>query len=137
LSAFFVDRCISPELIKITHLFDPGHEMICHDERFPQNTDDAVWIAAVATWTPKPIVLSGDGRILERKSQKQVLKGVDLTWVALASGWPNLSFKAQVIKFLGVWDHIVKETGRVKQPTVFKVPIACKQLISMGPTSDL
>ncbi|MEI8379344.1 MAG: hypothetical protein WCJ09_04390 [Planctomycetota bacterium] len=100
------------------------HHLSHHDQdsRFTQNTPDTEWIETLARDAEKPIVVSGDGRILKRPYEVKALRESGLTYFILVDHWADLQIHEMAWKFLKVWPVILKEAA-VSEPTVYT--IAC------------
>lgn len=132
---FFVDRCFPLRLMKALAIIEERAHQFTHlDEHFDQATPDVDWLRAIGGWTPKPIVLSGDARILTRRDEVQELMAQDLFFVTMYGGWPDQNVYEQTWKFFKVWPKIVEELGRCKAPTVFKIVPAASGLENLGLT---
>jgi PIN like domain len=68
---FFIDRSLGKVDVP-NALRAAGHECEVHDDRFDQQTEDAVWLGAVAA--RKLIVLTKDERIRYRPLERQALQ---------------------------------------------------------------
>ena len=117
---FFTDECFMYKANALLEAFDRENQIIPLIDRFEPGTPDVVWIPAIATWNPKPIVVCGDGRILRNKVERQVLREAGLTFVCLASGWTNLEWHVFAWKIIKVWPTIC-DVARNLRPTVFEV----------------
>jgi hypothetical protein len=119
--SFFADENFSPRLVKILRLFDEKGCEFCHLlERFEQGTADEVWIPQIGTWTPKPIVLCGDGRILTNKARSAAVKDTGTHFVFLTAGFVNAGFKEQVKKVLSGWEEMCQVLRKTKEPTIYE-----------------
>lgn len=96
-------------------------EVFYHDDFFDKRTKDIHWLREVSLMVPKPFVVSGDTRILERPDEAQTLRECDLTFFCLASGWTNIPFEIQAWRFIKAWQNIVAAVQRIQQPTIFTV----------------
>lgn len=118
---FFTDECFIYKANALLEAFDRTHEIRALVDHFPRSTPDVDWIAAVSKWETKPVVVSGDGRILRNKVERAVLKEAQLTWFCLASGWTNLDWSTYAWKLIKVWPAVVGNAHRVLRPTVFEI----------------
>ena len=120
---FFFDRCISIKLCRMVAILETGkHQLTHHDEdsRFTQNTKDFEWIEVISREPERPVVISGDCRILIKPDEVTALQKSALTYVFLADHWTRFNVYEMAWKFLKVWPEILKET-KVTEPTVFQV----------------
>jgi PIN like domain len=119
---FFFDRCVAITVVKIVRALEEGkNDVVFHDDEFEANTSDVFWIGAVAQWDPKPIVISGDCRILTRRDEAAALAQSNLMFFCLAPGWTNLPFREYPWKFLKAWNNIQDEIATCRDPSIFKV----------------
>lgn len=117
---FFTDECFMYKANRLVEAFDRENEIRPLLDHFERGTPDVVWIPTIAKWTPKPVVICGDGRILKNKVERQVLKEAGLTFICLSSGWTNLEWPVFAWKIIKVWPRIVV-CGTAIKPTVFEV----------------
>lgn len=118
---FFTDECFMYKANALLEAFDRENEIRPLLDYFERGTPDVAWIPSVAAWTPKPIIVCGDGRILRNKVERNVLKEAKLTFVCLSSGWTNLSWNVFAWKIVKAWPSIVQSAGGVIRPTIFEV----------------
>lgn len=134
----FFDRCFAKQLCAaITALESGTHVVEYHDDHFAPTTTDVQWLRAVGQWTPKPIVVSGDVRILRKPDELRELIDQDLTFIFLAPGWTNIPFNDCAWKFLKAWPAILREADRCRQPTAFRVSHSNSAIESIGLTKGL
>ena len=98
------------------------HEIVHHDEdgRFTQTTPDREWIQALSRDPVRPIVVSGDCKMLKRPDEVSELRNSSMTYFCLADHWPDLPVHEMTWKFFKVWPEIVSQAA-VTQPTVYMV----------------
>lgn len=118
---FFTDENVSRRFAPLLEAFERQNQIQTFDAHFGKGTPDTQWIANIAKWTPKPVVIGGDGRILTNPAERAVLKKAGLTFVLLAPGWTNLPWEEQAWKIIKVWPQIVRSVKMTKKPTVFRV----------------
>ena len=124
---FFADENISIRLVEVLRAYaESGCVIDVLQDKFEQGTQDDDWITELGKWHPKPIVLSGDGRILTNPARLAALQDARLSFVVFAAGFPHLSWKEQVLKTIKVWDEIYAKVPAERKPTVFKVTIQGK-----------
>ena len=120
---FFFDRCMSIKLCRMVAILETGrHHLVHHNEdsRFTEHTQDTEWIEAISRDAERPIVVSGDCKILKRPDEVAALQQSSLTFFCLADHWTDFPIYDMAWKFLKVWPEIVKEAA-VAEPTVFQV----------------
>lgn len=120
---FFFDRCMSIRLCKMVSILEAGgHDFSHHDEdpRFTPNTPDTEWISAVSQDRIRPIVVTGDERILKRPEEVAELQKSNLTFFVLTQHWSKLPKHEMAWKFLKAWPEILKSAA-ASEPTVFQV----------------
>lgn len=105
---FFFDRCMSPRLARMVDEFEEYHTTRHHDSRFENDTPDVEWLAALAADDEPWIVISGDGRILRNKVERQALREAGLTFFCMGSSWSHMRIHEYAWKFIKVWPEIVR-----------------------------
>lgn len=133
---FFFDRNMPKPLARMLNEYHKDDQVLWLEDRFAEKTDDVVWLKQLAQWDPRPVVVSGDGRILKNPAQRQVLGGLPLTFVSFADRWVNLPWGTQAWKVVKVWPKVV-EAARCTQPTVFNVRLSGDVVDAWGATSKL
>lgn len=118
---FFTDECFMYKANALLEAFDRENEIRALIDCFARGTPDIVWIPEVAKWSPKPVIVCGDGRILRNKVERRVLADAALTFVCLTSGWTNLDWNTFAWKIIKAWPAIVQNVSRVLRPTVFEI----------------
>jgi len=119
---FFTDACFPERGNQLLEVFDRDNQIRGFASRFEKTALDVVWIPEVATWKPKPIVISGDARILRNKVERAVLREAQLVWVCLTDGWMNLDwYENQAWKLIKAWPRVVDAVKAVTIPTVFEL----------------
>jgi len=119
---FFVDRCFPVQLCAaLTALHDGCHQIQYHDDHFANDTSDTAWLKAVGSWKPKPIVISGDTRILKRRDEVHELVAQDLMFVCLAPGWTETPIDEYAWRFMKAWSGIVAAVSKCNESCVFTV----------------
>ena len=119
---FFFYRCVPIKLCDIVKAAEGTRQTIAyHDDHFPKETADTVWVRAVGKWAKPPVVISGDSRILVRPDEANALKEQNLTFFCLEKGWMQTDFWEVAWRFLKVWPEIVQIANRTSQPEIFKV----------------
>jgi hypothetical protein len=119
---FFVDRCFpAPPCNALIALESGVHKIEFHDTLFKPTTTDVEWLRAVGGWSPQPIVISGDTRILRNPDEQRELVAQDLTFVCLMPGWIGMKPDDFTWKFFKAWPSIKEAVASCKQPTVFEL----------------
>lgn len=133
---FFADENISHRAARILEIFDPKNEVRALEHCFEKGTPDTEWMRAVGTWSPKPTILGGDGRILRNKVECGVLHDCDLMFVYLASGWTKIPWEEFAWKIIKAWPSIVQNVAKALQPTIFEVKLKTLKTERIGLTSE-
>jgi len=104
---------------------------------FGRGAPDTEWIPQAASLKPKPVIVSGDGRILKRPAERQKLKAGKLTFVHLASGWTNTEWSVYAWKIVKVWPEILSATRLAREPTILEVAINANKVRRVCLTDNL
>jgi hypothetical protein len=75
----------------------------------------------VAAWDGNPVVVSGDGRILRNRAERQVLKECGRMFVYLAAGWTKLRWEDFAWKIVRVWPDVTKSVEEARYPMILEV----------------
>ena len=104
---FFFDNCISPKIVEALRLLEGrGHQIVSLRERFPEDTEDPVWIRALAhegAW----IIISGDPRISRGKAERAAWIESGLTTFFCGDAWQTRPLMKQASELVGWWDDII------------------------------
>lgn len=133
---FFFDRNIPAALARMLNHYDRDHEVVYLDERFDPQTPDTRWLADVAKWDPVPVVVSGDGRILQNEAEMQVLAGLPLTVFIFAPAWTNLPWREWAWKAVRIWPSVIDAASPLR-PTIYRIPVKSQKIERIGYTADL
>lgn len=117
-------------------IFDRDHEIEHHDHQFDSTTADTIWLQEISRREIRPVVVSGDLRILRNRAEAQVLSDADLTFFVLEPGWTKLSWNDQAWKFLKVWPLITAKSNP-RRPSIFRVPMSTNKIDFFGLTAEL
>ena len=107
------------------------------DSNFAPTTPDIEWIRKIASYEPKPILITADQRMRRNPVERRALSESGLTIVFLRSGFHQLTFHDQAVKLLTLWPKIIDVTGRVLEPTAFEITPAARKVDKLGKTRDL
>jgi hypothetical protein len=119
---FFFDRCMSPRLAKMIDELEDIHTVRHHDTRFKTDTPDIVWLANLAADESPSVVISGDGRILRNKVERQALREARLTFFCMSRTWGHMKIAEYAWKFVKVWPEIVRNAQESSErPRIFEV----------------
>ena len=121
---FFFDRSLSRRLVNAIRALEgrrSGIEVQFKDERFLIDTDDTVWIAALAAegdW----IIVSLDPEILRKPVERAAWREAGLTGFFLDGSWGNLKLDEQAWRFFRWWPIIKLQASIVAPGATFIVP---------------
>lgn len=133
---FLIDRSFPLRVMQCLAILEGRkHTFTYLDEHFPQDTIDTVWLKGVGSWNPKPIILSGDGKILSKRDEIQELMKQDLFFVTMYGNWLEHSIYEQMWKFVKAWPTILKELEHCKVPTVLRVVPSGNNVENLGATA--
>lgn len=121
---FFFDRCISWRLATMVEAYEAVHTArhLDRDDRFNERTPDTEWLSALAADDPPWVIVSGDGRILRNKAERQVLREANLTFFCMSRQWGKMKIAEYAWKFIRVWPDIVKAAeASISVPKIFEV----------------
>lgn len=135
---FFCDRCFPKRLTEALSIINgEDHSFLHHGDFFLQDAPDVEWLSVIGQWDSKPIVLSGDARILSRRNEVEALMQQNLFFVTMYNGWTSHDVYEQTWKLFKVWPLLLRELGKCKAPTVFKIVPAANNLENLGLTKRL
>ncbi len=120
---FAFDENMNYQIIPLLHMSEPDHQFETISDRFGKGAPDEEWINQYSQDSEKPVIVSGDGRILRDRAQRQVLKESSRHFVYLAHAWRNQSWEDLKWKYVKVWPELVRLVGRQKQPTLFELMV--------------
>ena len=109
---FFTDENLPTRMAPLLNVFDSDNAFLALEGKFDKGTPDKVWMSTIAHWEEKPVVLSGDGRILKNQAERAILRECDLTFVYFTSGWMNADWPTHAWKIIKVWPAIVRNVSR-------------------------
>lgn len=119
---FLIDNNLSPYLAKaIAALCEPDSVQVQHlRDKFPENTPDVDWIAALATEGDWAIV--SQDRLTRKSPEREALRRSGLTAFILAKGWSNLQEWDKAWHLIRWWQRIMQGAGLVSGGA-FEVPV--------------
>lgn len=112
----FVDECLGRHAVPDA-LRAEGVTVTLHHELFPQGTDDADWLSALASHADL-VVLTKDTRIRRRTIERQAMEAAGLKVFALSSG--NLPGADQAAAFVRALPKI-RRLARTPGPFIARV----------------
>ena len=121
---FFFDRCKSWRLAAMVQAYEAEHTArhLDRDDRFNEQTPDEEWLSVLGADEVPWIVVSGDGRILRNKVERQVLREANLTFFCMSRQWGRMRFPEYAWKFIKVWPEIVRcAKDSIAVPKIFEV----------------
>jgi hypothetical protein len=113
---FFFDRNFSYRIARMVAVYELEHTVRHHDDdaRFDQKTTDIEWLKALGGDPDPWAIISGDGRILKNKVERQALEGTGFQFFCLSRPWMKMKFHEQAWKFIKVWPEIVEAATTVR-----------------------
>lgn len=135
---FFADENFPPGAAAHLHLeaSRKEHEVIHLLDQFPPGTPDTTWIRQVATWTPPPAILSGDGRILSNRAEVELLRHCNLSFFLFEKGWLRLPIHEWQWKALRIFPSILQTAASLREPTIFRVPVSSLRIQRVSKTAE-
>lgn len=121
----FIDNCVSIHLAEgIRALAQVQQYDIVHlREKFDEDTDDVVWISALAEegdW----VIVSGDPRISRNKAERAVWLESGITAFFLSDGFPNKRFWKQAEILVHWWPEIVLAAREATEGSGYLLPLS-------------
>lgn len=119
----FLDNNLSPYLARALHtLLEPEGDQVVHlSERFAPDTEDRVWIEALAAeggW----IVISADRRINRNPIEREAWRRSRLVVFFLSPQWRRLRHIEIAWRLLRWWPRIEEQARLVSPPAAFELP---------------
>lgn len=118
---FVLDENMPRQAARMLDAFDRENTVQSVIDEVGSGLPDEEWIRLLAETSPRPVLVSGDARILRNKSERRVLKECGMTFVALTRGWMNLPWEETAWKLVRAWPPIIQEAQRARRPAVFEV----------------
>jgi hypothetical protein len=131
---FFFDRCVPIALAKMVSVLETKFHVIEHHDdcsQFDTKTTDIEWLRVIGKKNPKPIVLSGDGRILRRRAEAAALREQGLTFFVLGEEFENMPARLQAWKFLKSWVEIIKVCESLQDASIYEVRTGSSQKVEL------
>lgn len=124
---FFFDNQLAPHLAKaIGALASADGDLVVHlREKFAPNTQDIVWIPALAeegNW----IVITADLDIVRTRAERPVWKSSGLVGFFLKKGWINLTPWDQAWRLVKWWPTIVEQARLAAPGSTYAVDVNAK-----------
>jgi hypothetical protein len=127
---FLTDENFPEDGARLVQAFDKSNVIIPFLEKFQRGEKDIDWIPKAGLWNPRPIIVSGDGRILTNKVERAALKGSECTYVYLRSGWNEIQWETFAVKIIRVWPKITNAASAARQGSLIEVTTAEKVNLS-------
>ena len=120
---FFFDRCISSRLSHMMAVYLEGVHEVRHlddDQRFKKDTEDTVWMQALAKDHLPWVVITRDLNITKNKVEREVLRSVPMKFFFLSKQWGKMQLHELVWKFFKVWPEIAR-TASTNEGKIFEI----------------
>jgi hypothetical protein len=119
----FFDNNLAPKLAHgLNELAEPDHQVTHLKDRFPGNTEDSVWMAALANETDL-VIVTADVRIRRNRHEVKAWKEAGHTIFFLKPGWTDLTFWEQATKFTRCFPDLIKEAERAQRGSAFLISV--------------
>ncbi len=121
----FIDNNLSPYLAHaLNTLLEPEGDQVIHlTDRFPPDTEDRVWIDALAGeggW----VVISADRRIDRNRLEREAWRRSRLVVFFLGPQWRRARNIEIAWRLLRWWPRIEEQVRLVAAPAAFELPLA-------------
>lgn len=83
---FVTDENFPIDATALLKAFDKENDISSLLDHCGRGTADLVWIPLMGAMNPRPVIVSGDGRILTNRVERAALKDSQLTYIYLGSG---------------------------------------------------
>lgn len=125
----FTDANTSPcliELLKRVRYRKYNHQYLdIRDAPFASDMPDEEWIPKLSQQAPPDqqtiVAFSGDARILESRTQRQLLKQGGFNYVLATDRFLHLHWPEQAWRYLRAWVHLQREIKAHNSPAVYKL----------------
>lgn len=112
------------------------YEIVHLREKFDEDTDDIVWISALAEegdW----VIVSGDPRISRNEAERAAWLESGITAFFLSDGFPNKRFWKQAEVLVHWWPEIVLTARQANEGSGYLLPLTGKTMRKIyDPTED-
>ncbi len=103
-------------------MVEPDHHVVHLKDDFPGNTEDVVWMQALARVTDL-VIVTADIRISRNPHEVLAWKQAGHTIFFLKPGWVNLPFWDQANKFTKCFPDLIKTAERAPRGSAFFVTV--------------
>lgn len=120
---FFFDNHLAPKLAHgLNQMVEPDHRVVHLKDKFPGNTEDVVWMQALAKEADL-VIVTADIRISRNPHEVLAWKQAGHTIFFLKPGWVNLPFWNQANKFTKCFPDLIKTAERAERGSAFFVTV--------------
>jgi PIN like domain len=121
---FIFDNQLSPHLANGIHALSQldGHQVVHLRDKFAPDSDDVVWLEALAregAW----VIICGDMNILRARAERLVWESAGLIGFFLKKGWMNQGPWEQMWRLVKWWPMIVAQAERAEPGSAFGVGV--------------
>jgi hypothetical protein len=107
---FFFDNNLAPKLAHgLNQMVEPDHHVTHLKDRFPGNTEDAVWMHALAG-EHDLVIVTADVRIRRNPHEIKAWLEAGHTIFFLKPGWTDLTFWEQANKFTKCFPDLMRHS---------------------------
>jgi hypothetical protein len=117
MTTYFFDRTFSPRLPQA--LAALGVATIAHRDRFPPDTEDAIWLPQLQG--TEYVIITGDTRIRRKRAEAAALASTGLTTLFLFPQFSNWGMWRQAAWLVTYWPKIDLFVQRTQQGTLARV----------------
>jgi hypothetical protein len=118
-----LDHNLSPRLARaLNELFGEHHEVVSLREKFPPNTSDTDWIAALSAeggW----VVVSGDRSIARTRAEYEAFRASKLLGFFLSRSLQKATVQTQMSRLLQLWDGMEALSKTARSGSMFELPM--------------
>ncbi|MGD0650067.1 MAG: hypothetical protein ABSA97_02830 [Verrucomicrobiia bacterium] len=120
---FFFDNNLAPKLAHgLSQMVEPENSVVHLKDMFPGNTEDAVWMGALAR-EKDLVIVTADIHISRNPHEIAAWREAGHTIFFLKPGWVNLPFWDQANKFTKCFPDLIKEAERAERGSAFIVTV--------------
>lgn len=127
-----LDNNLPPKLAEILDRFDRDNSVRHIRDFQKEDEDDVSWLTRFGQWKSKPVIVSGDSRILANPAEMQALTTANLTFVHLKSDWCRIPWKKKVLRLMEIWSELAVELDSIRAPTLFQVSYRGRKIDRVG-----